>query len=116
MNKKKVMMISSFLMTLIILAFGIPFYLGYGNPLPFMNDEYSIIDNMWLIVIPLVFIFTLIGLKWRKISGIILIVITTIAQIITLMFEHEVIWVMMIPILLGILYILIYLEQQKKLT
>jgi hypothetical protein len=35
-----------------IIVFGLPFYFGYGNPLPFINPEYSIWDNTWLTVFP----------------------------------------------------------------
>jgi hypothetical protein len=28
-----------------VLMFGLPFYFGYGNPLPFTNPQYSLYDN-----------------------------------------------------------------------
>ncbi len=39
-----------------LIAFGLPFYFGYGNPLPFMNPDYSVYDNIWLVIFPLMFI------------------------------------------------------------
>lgn len=39
-----------------IIAFGLPFYFGYGNPLPFMNPDYSVYDNIWLVIFPLMVI------------------------------------------------------------
>jgi hypothetical protein len=30
------------------LLFGLPFYFGYGNPLPFLSPDYTLWDNVWL--------------------------------------------------------------------
>jgi hypothetical protein len=30
------------------LLFGLPFYFGYGNPLPFLDPGYTLWDNVWL--------------------------------------------------------------------
>jgi hypothetical protein len=50
----------------IVFIFGLIFYLGYGSILPFTNPEYSLLDNIWLIVFPLVFIGLIVGLKWGE--------------------------------------------------
>ncbi len=34
---------------LAILLFGLPFYFGYGNPLPFIDPEATVWENTWLI-------------------------------------------------------------------
>ncbi len=46
-----------------IILFGLPFYFGYGNPLAFINSDYSMCDKTWLIVFPLMFIGLAIGWK-----------------------------------------------------
>jgi hypothetical protein len=30
------------------MIFALPFYFGYGNPLPFINQDYTLWDNYWL--------------------------------------------------------------------
>ncbi|MBN2267932.1 MAG: hypothetical protein V3569_05780 [Acholeplasmataceae bacterium] len=105
MKRVRILTYSSYILAFIILVFGIPFYFGYGNPLPFLEESYTLADNIWLIVMPLVFIFAILGIKWKKISGIILILLILIAQIISLWVDEEIVWVMMVPILLGVLYI-----------
>jgi hypothetical protein len=35
------------ILALAILLFGLPFYFGYGNPLPFINPDYGLLDNVW---------------------------------------------------------------------
>ena len=43
------------IISLSVLLFGLPFYFGYGNPLPFINPAYTLWDNVWLCVFPLMF-------------------------------------------------------------
>ena len=58
---------------LLIVLGGLPFYLGYGNPLPFINQEYTIYNNLWLIAFPLMFIGSALGWKYEKVGGYLLI-------------------------------------------
>jgi hypothetical protein len=113
MRDIKVLQWASLVLSVIILGIGIPFYLGYGSPIPFTQNEYTFFDNMWLIVMPIVFLFTFIGLKRKRVSGIILISVTIIAQILSIMIEKDVILVMLMPILLGVLNLWIYNAKQN---
>lgn len=53
----------------VILIIGLTFYFGYGNPLPFTNRNYSLWDNIWLSVFPLIFIGLGLGWKFEKAAG-----------------------------------------------
>lgn len=70
-----------------IILFGLPFYFGYGNPLAFINSDYSMCDKTWLIVFPLMFIGLAIGWKIPKVGGLPM---------------H-----MLVPFIVGILYLII---------
>lgn len=109
----KVLQFTSLVLSVLLLGFGIPFYLGYGHPIPFTQSEYTFFDNMWLIVMPIIFLFTIIGLKWKRVSGIILISLTIIAQMLSIRIEGDVILVMLVPILIGVLNLWIYSAKQN---
>jgi hypothetical protein len=113
MRDIKVLQWASLVLSVIILGIGIPFYLGYGSPIPFTQNEYTFFDNMWLIVMPIVFLFTFIGLKWKRISGIILILFTVIVQILSIIIVRDAILVMLVPILLGVLNLWVYYAKQN---
>ena len=49
-----------------ILVFALPFYFGYGNPLPFADPHYSLWENVVLTVVPLAFIGLAVGWKYPK--------------------------------------------------
>lgn len=106
MRKNRVLQYSSLICSLVILGFGLPFYLGYGNPIPFTQNDYTFTDNMWLIVMPVVFILVILGFKWKKVTGLLLFVIVFIAQFMSLIINGEIVLVMMLPIILGVLNIL----------
>ena len=88
------------------ILFGIPFYFGYGNPLPFINPEYSFFDNLWLTIFPLMFVGLGLGWKYEKIGGFLVSIPLTIGLITTLILEKELIWFMLIPLVSGILYLI----------
>jgi len=48
------------------LVLGLPFYSGYGNPLPFVNPDYTWIENFGLALVPFVFIGLALGWKYKK--------------------------------------------------
>lgn len=54
---------------LLILLIGLPFYFGYGNPLPFINPEYTFAENAGLIVFPIIFVGLVLGWKYEKLGG-----------------------------------------------
>jgi hypothetical protein len=52
--------------TLFLIAF-LPFYFGYGLPLP--SSEMSFFENVWMLIMPLFIIGLAIGWKWEKTAG-----------------------------------------------
>jgi hypothetical protein len=93
------------ILALLILIFALPFYFGYGNPLPFTNSEYTVFDNLWLSIFPLVFIGLLAGLKYEKISGYLITVSVLIGFIVSLITVKEFIGIMLVPFIIGVLYL-----------
>ncbi len=90
-----------------IIIFGVPFYFGYGNPLPFINPEYSMWDNTWLTVFPLMFIGLGLGWKWPKIGGLLITIPILFGFILGLIVRVGISVHMFIPFIVGALYILI---------
>jgi hypothetical protein len=60
---------SARIIALAILLFGLPFYFGYGNPLPFIHPDYSIWKNIVLTMNLFIFTGLALGWKFEKISG-----------------------------------------------
>ena len=97
---------STRILALIIILFGIPFYFGYGNPLPFIKREYTLWDNAWLIILPIMFIGLGLGWKFPFIGGI-LITIPILVGFLIGIFEKRTIGIhMIVPFFVGILYII----------
>ena len=90
------------------LLLGLPFYFGYGNPLPFANPENSVFDNVWLFTFPLMFIGLGLGWKWEKVGGYMIVIPITIATIIGIIIIKEGLpGPMFIPMIIGILYLIV---------
>jgi hypothetical protein len=66
--------------------FAFPFYIGYGFPFP--NSSLSLIENIHLMVIPIILIGLIVGWKWEKIAG----------------------YMICLPIFIKLLFALIFLE------
>lgn len=109
MNKKSLNTIKwvARIIALAILLLGLPFYFGYGNPLPFANPGNSILDNVWLTCFPIIFIGLGFGWKWEKIGGYLIVIPISIATIIGIIFLKEGLpGPMFIPFIVGILYLI----------
>ena len=96
-----------------VIIFGLPFYFGYGNPLPFINPDYTIWDNMWLSIFPLMFIGLGLGLKFEKIGGYLVTIPLVLGFIFSFIWEREVVFPMLVPLLVGILYLVVGYKQDK---
>ena len=92
-------------LALVSLVFGLPFYFGYGNPLPFINPEYTLWDNTWLSIFPLMFIGLITGWKYEKIGGLLIVLPLTFGMLLALFTQQDFAWVMFIPLLTGIFYL-----------
>ncbi len=113
MNKIKILRWTTRIVGTLILLFAIPFYFGYGNPLPFTNPENSLLDNIWLIVFPIVFIGLGLGWKTEKIAGYIISIPIIIGNILTIILLREFGGPMLIPLVVGLIYI--YLSYKHPL-
>lgn len=103
------------IITLAVLLFGLPFYFGYGNPLPFANPDNTIFDNAWLFAFPLMFIGLGLGWKWEKVGGYMVVIPITLATIIGSIFSEEIgiPGPMVVPIIAGILYLVVGYKTPK---
>ncbi len=89
------------ILALVVLLFGLPFYFGYGNPLPFINPEYTVWDNLWLSVFPLMFIGLGLGWKYEKIAGYLIVIPLFLALVVGFILERELVGPMLVPLALG---------------
>jgi hypothetical protein len=93
--------------SLVIILFGLPFYFGYGNPLPFANSDYSIWDNIILAMYPLIFIGLALGWKYEKIGGYLVVFPAILGFILGLATEADFMINMLFPIIPGALYLIL---------
>ena len=101
------------ILAIAILLFGLPFYFGYGNPLPFTNPDNSIMDNIWLTTFPIIFIGLAVGWKYEKAGGFMVTIPIVIASIIGFILLREgVPGPMFIPLAVGILYLIVGYEDK----
>ncbi len=96
------------------ILFGLPFYFGYGNPLPFLNSEYTLWDNFWLTTFPIMFIGLGLGWKYEKIGGYLVSVPITAGLILGIIAERELIFPMLVPLLVGILYLVSGYKKEEQ--
>ncbi len=90
-----------------VVLFGLPFYLGYGNPLPFRNPDYSIHDNTWLMVFPLMFVGLALGWRFERLGGWLVTIPLVIGLLVTLATEGELVVHMLVPLVSGLLYLVV---------
>lgn len=91
---------------LIILLFLLPFYFGYGNPLPFTNPDYSLWENVALLAVPFIILGLVLGWRYEKIGGLLIVVSMAIAFLIGLLTDANLSINLIFPILPGILYLI----------
>jgi hypothetical protein len=96
-----------------VIAFGIPFYVGYGNLLPFLDPDYTIWDNIWLTIFPIMFIGLVIGLLFEKLGGFLITIPVGLGLIAGLILYGELVIYMLVPLAIGILLLIIGFEKNK---
>jgi hypothetical protein len=89
-----------------VLAFGLPFYFGYGNPLPFAKPDYTLWENVALAMVPLIFIGLALGLRYRKVGGLLVVIPIAIGFVLGLLTKANLSINLLIPIIPGILYLI----------
>lgn len=95
-----------------VILLGLPFYFGYGNPLPFANPDYLLWDNVWLSIFPLMFLGLGLGIWFEKVGGFLVTVPLVIGLVFGVIAEGEMVWHMLVPLILGVGYLVI--GHQKK--
>lgn len=90
---------------LTILLFALPFYFGYGNPLPFAKPDYSLWENIALAMVPLVFVGLALGWKYPKVGGFLIVIPVVIGFMVGLATEANLSINLLAPVVPGILYL-----------
>ena len=104
--------------SLLVILLGLPFYFGYGNPLPFINPNYSFLDNLWLAIFPRMFFGLALGWKMPQVAGYWLVVLLGLGLIASFVVEGN--WdgfpvIMLLPFVLGVLYLVVGYKSKKSL-
>jgi hypothetical protein len=94
------------ILSLCILLFALPFYFGYGNPLPFAKPDYSLWENVALSVMPLVFIGLALGWKYPKVGGWLIVIPIVVGFVVGLLTETNLNVNLAISLIPGILYLI----------
>jgi thiamine transporter ThiT len=102
------------ILALCILIFALPFYFGYGKPLPFVKSDYSLWENVALAMMPLVFIGLALGWKYPKVAGWLIIISIAIGFIVGLLTEANLSINLAVPIIPGILYLIDGYKRETK--
>ena len=90
---------------LVLIVLGIPFYLGYGNPLPFIDSKYSAFENLWLTIFALSFIGLALGWRFEKLAGYWLVLVLGLGFVISLFLEGGFPPIMLFPFVVGLMYL-----------
>lgn len=90
--------------TLIVFLF-LPFYFGYGNPLPFLKPEYSLYDNVWLSVFPFVFIGLILGWRYPQTGGAMVVLAVLVGETFSLLTGYGLVLHMFVPLGVGVLFV-----------
>lgn len=88
-----------------IVVLSLPFYFGYGNPLPFLNPEYTAHDNAWLTAFPFVFIGLILAWRYPRLGGGMVILAILAAQTVTFSMGYGLVLQMLVPLGVGVLFV-----------
>jgi hypothetical protein len=89
-----------------ILIFALPFYFGYGNPLPFAKPDYSLWENIALSMMPLIFIGLALGWRYPKAGGWLIIISMAIGFVSGFLTKANLSINLSVPLIPGILYLI----------
>ena len=101
------------IIALAVLLFGLPFYFGYGNPLPFIDPNYTLWDNLWLSVFPLMFLGLGLGWFFHLVGGYLIVIPVSLGMLFGLFIQGEIVWHMTVPLLCGALYLVVGYGKKK---
>ena len=94
------------ILALCILIFALPFYFGYGNPLPFAKPDYSLWENVALTMMPLAFIGLALGWKYPKAGGLLVSISVVIGFLVGILTDANLSMNLLVPLIPGILYLI----------
>lgn len=97
---------------IIMFLFLLPFYFGYG--LPFPNSSLSLLENIHLIIMPIILIGLLVGWRWEKIAGYMICAPISIKLLAALIFIENPGPINILLIIPGILYLIYGYKNSKK--
>ena len=92
---------------LIILLLGLPFYFGYGNPLPFINPDYTLAENIGLTAVPIILLGLALGWKYEKLGGYLVSAPLILGFILSLIVKFAFPINMLIALIPGFLYLMV---------
>jgi hypothetical protein len=104
-NQLKTIRWTARIIALAMLVFGLPFYFGYGNPLPFINPDYSLWENVALAMMPIIFAGLLVGWKFEKTGGYLIVIPMIIGFLVGIISEANFSSNMLLPLIPGVLYL-----------
>ena len=90
---------------IVIVILFLPFYFGYGNPLPFLKPEYTAHDNAWLTAFPFVFIGIILGWRYPRTGGYMDVLAILAAQTVTYLTGYGLVLHMLVPLGVGVLFV-----------
>ncbi|MFA5751206.1 MAG: hypothetical protein WC898_02850 [Candidatus Paceibacterota bacterium] len=90
---------------LVVFCFGLAFYFGYENPLPFIDPQYTLYDNLWLSIFPIMFLGLAIGWWHEKLGGYMIIISLGAGLIMSTIIAQDFSINMLIPFIIGVAYL-----------
>lgn len=90
----------------VIVILFLPFYFGYGNPLPFLSPDYTLYDNVWLTAFPFVFIGLGLGWRYPRLGGTMVVLAVLVGETVSLLTGHGLVLQMFVPLVVGVLFII----------
>lgn len=99
---------------LLFLLIGLPFYFGYGNPLPFINPEYNFAENAGLTAVPIIFFGLLLGWRYEKLGGYLVSIPLFLGFVLSLLTKAVFPINMLIVLIPGILYLVVGHNQKLE--
>lgn len=95
------------IIALLILALGLPFYFGYGNPLPFVNPDYSLAENVGLTAFPLILLGLALGWKYEKLGAYLIIIPMIVGFVVGIATQADFPTAFLIALVPAVLYLIV---------
>ncbi len=101
-KKDRLQSVTKILATILFILI-IPFYFGYGLPIPNLN--LSFVENLWLTIFPVFISGLLIGWKWEKLAGYMITIPILIGVVSTFCINEDPSIALILPFTVGIMYL-----------